>query len=88
MASAQTLHNSSNNIVYPQAPIDWEEVSVTPILVKGRSAIPDAAKKSIHKNKISLKGPLETPIGKGHQSLNLTLRKVCALSCTGLSVTY
>jgi isocitrate dehydrogenase (NAD+) len=58
-----------------KAPIDWEEVDVTPILVKGKSTIPEAAKVSIHKNKIALKGPLETPIGKGHQSLNLTLRK-------------
>jgi isocitrate dehydrogenase (NAD+) len=58
-----------------KTPIDWEEVSVTPILVKGKSTIPEAAKVSIHKNKLALKGPLETPIGKGHQSLNLTLRK-------------
>ena len=46
-----------------QAPIDWEEVDVTPLLVKGRSTIPDRAKESIHRNKLALKGPLETPIG-------------------------
>jgi isocitrate dehydrogenase (NAD+) len=57
------------------APIDWEEVDVKPVLINGRSTIPEKAKVSIHKNKISLKGPLETPIGKGHKSLNLTLRK-------------
>lgn len=27
------------------------------------------------KNKIGLKGPLATPIGKGHRSLNLEIRK-------------
>lgn len=27
------------------------------------------------KNRIGLKGPMATPIGKGHRSLNLTLRK-------------
>lgn len=48
-----------------QAPIDWEEVTVTPVLINGRSTIPEKARKSIHTNKISLKGPLETPIGKG-----------------------
>jgi isocitrate/isopropylmalate dehydrogenase len=27
------------------------------------------------KNRIGLKGPMATPVGKGHRSLNLTLRK-------------
>ena len=27
------------------------------------------------KHKVGLKGPMATPIGKGHRSLNLTLRK-------------
>ena len=30
---------------------------------------------SIKRNKFALKGPLETPIGKGYRSLNVTLRK-------------
>lgn len=30
---------------------------------------------SVLKNRIGLKGPMATPIGKGHRSLNLTLRK-------------
>jgi hypothetical protein len=29
----------------------------------------------VQKNGIGLKGPMATPIGKGHRSLNLTLRK-------------
>jgi len=29
----------------------------------------------MHTNKVGLKGPLETPIGKGHRSLNLAVRK-------------
>ncbi|ATY64577.1 isocitrate dehydrogenase subunit 2 [Cordyceps militaris] len=56
-------------------PIAWEPVDVTPILKNGKTAIPDAAIDSIKKNKIALKGPLATPIGKGHVSLNLTLRR-------------
>ncbi|KAJ2977773.1 hypothetical protein NQ176_g4184 [Zarea fungicola] len=56
-------------------PIAWEPVDVTPILKDGKTAIPDAAIESIKKNKIALKGPLATPIGKGHVSLNLTLRR-------------
>ncbi|PKS08789.1 hypothetical protein jhhlp_003398 [Lomentospora prolificans] len=56
-------------------PITWEPVDVTPILKDGKTAIPDAAIQSIEKNKVALKGPLATPIGKGHVSLNLTLRR-------------
>jgi isocitrate dehydrogenase (NAD+) len=56
-------------------PIAWESCDVTPILKDGKTAIPDAAIDSIKKNKVALKGPLATPIGKGHVSLNLTLRR-------------
>lgn len=58
-----------------QAPISWEPIDVTPIIKDGKTAIPDAAIESIRKNKVALKGPLATPIGKGHVSLNLTLRR-------------
>lgn len=56
-------------------PIEWEDCDVTPILKDGRTAIPDKAIESIRKNTVALKGPLATPIGKGHVSLNLTLRR-------------
>ncbi|KJA30223.1 hypothetical protein HYPSUDRAFT_32359 [Hypholoma sublateritium FD-334 SS-4] len=58
-----------------QVPIQWEEVSVTPILKGGKTVIPDNAIQSVKKNTVALKGPLATPIGKGHVSLNLTLRR-------------
>jgi len=57
------------------APIDWEPVDVTPIQKHGHTAIPDAAIDSVRRNLVALKGPLATPIGKGHVSLNLTLRR-------------
>ncbi|XP_068693965.1 isocitrate dehydrogenase [NAD] subunit alpha, mitochondrial-like [Montipora capricornis] len=63
-----------------EVPIEWEEVTVTPILLPdGQTTIPAAAKNSMNKNKIGLKGPLETKIGKGHVSMNLTLRRVFSL---------
>ena len=57
-------------------PIRWESVDVTP----GRGPdglfhIPQDAIDSVNKNGVGLKGPLATPIGKGHKSLNLALRK-------------
>ncbi|KAI9684399.1 MAG: NAD-dependent isocitrate dehydrogenase [Trizodia sp. TS-e1964] len=58
-----------------KAPIDWEPVDVTPDLVDGKTTIPQRAIDSVKKNYVALKGPLATPIGKGHVSLNLTLRR-------------
>jgi len=58
-----------------RVPIQWEEVDVTPILKNGKTAIPDKAIESVKRNTVALKGPLATPIGKGHVSLNLTLRR-------------
>ncbi|KAF8238730.1 mitochondrial NAD-dependent isocitrate dehydrogenase subunit 2 precursor [Tricholoma matsutake] len=56
-------------------PIQWEEVSVTPVLKGGKTVIPEMAIQSVKRNTVALKGPLATPIGKGHVSLNLTLRR-------------
>ncbi|KAL9051865.1 MAG: hypothetical protein Q9162_005755 [Coniocarpon cinnabarinum] len=56
-------------------PIKWEPVDVTPTLKDGRTVIPDEAIQSVTRNYVALKGPLATPIGKGHVSLNLTLRR-------------
>jgi len=58
-----------------KVPIVFEEVSVAPTMVDGVSTIPKASLDSIHRNTVALKGPLATPIGKGHVSLNLTLRR-------------
>ncbi|MFH4983438.1 hypothetical protein AB6A40_010147 [Gnathostoma spinigerum] len=57
-------------------PVEWDPVDVTP--VKGRDGvfrIPSKCIELMHKNKVGLKGPLATPIGKGHRSLNLAVRK-------------
>jgi isocitrate dehydrogenase (NAD+) len=48
----------------------WERVNVNPETGVSADVI-----QSVEKNKIALKGPLATPIGKGHTSLNLALRK-------------
>lgn len=77
-------------------PVEWESCDVTPIFVNGLTTIPDPAVESINKNLVALKGPLATPIGKGHRSLNLTLRKTFGLfanvrpakSIEGFKTTY
>jgi isocitrate dehydrogenase (NAD+) len=55
-----------------KTPIEWDPVDVTP--VKGRDGIfriPSRCIELMHENKVGLKGPLETPIGKGNDFLAL-----------------
>jgi len=59
-----------------EVPIEWEIVDVTPVKgPDGKFGIPQSAIDSVNKNEVGLKGPLMTPVGKGHRSLNLALRK-------------
>ena len=37
-------------------PINWEEVSVNPVLKGGKTVIPDTAIQSVKKNTVALKG--------------------------------
>lgn len=61
-------------------PIEWEDVDVTPVKgPDGNFRLPPKIFESMEKTKLGLKGPLATPIGKGHQSLNLALRKAFSL---------
>ncbi|XP_054159399.1 probable isocitrate dehydrogenase [NAD] subunit alpha, mitochondrial [Oppia nitens] len=63
-----------------KVPIIWEKVDVSPVKYPdGKFGIPQKAIDSFLKNRIGLKGPLATPIGKGHRSLNLEIRKVFSL---------
>lgn len=39
------------------------------------SALPERVLDSIRRNKVALKGPTETPVGTGHRSVNVALRK-------------
>lgn len=69
-AAVQQIFSAAN------VPIEWEVVDVTPVKYPdGKFGIPPKAIESVLKNKIGLKGPLATPIGKGHRSLNLEIRK-------------
>lgn len=59
-----------------KVPIEWESVDVTPVRYPdGKFGIPQDAIDCMNRNKVGLKGPLMTPVGKGHRSLNLALRK-------------
>lgn len=59
-----------------EVPIKWESVDVTPVRYPdGTMGIPKAVIESVNRNKVGLKSPLMTPVGKGFRSLNLALRK-------------
>jgi len=63
-----------------EAPIAWEPVDVTPVRYPdGTMGIPRDVIDSVHRNKVGLKSPLMTPVGKGFRSLNLALRKTFGL---------
>lgn len=63
-------------IDYSGVKIDWEveEAGLT-ALEKYHDPLPTAVIESIDRNKIALKGPLTTPIGKGFRSVNVAIRK-------------
>ncbi|KAM3363254.1 3-isopropylmalate dehydrogenase, chloroplastic [Capsicum galapagoense] len=59
-----------------EVPIEWEEHYVgKEIDPRTNSFLTWESLESVRRNKVGLKGPMATPIGKGHRSLNLTLRK-------------
>lgn len=61
--------------------VNWEPVEAgAEVFKKGvASGVPQDTIDSIAKNKVALKGPLETPVGYGEKSANVTLRKLFEL---------
>ena len=60
-----------------EVPIDWEEREAgAKVFKKGvASGVLPETVESIRRTKVALKGPLETPVGFGEKSANVTLRK-------------
>ncbi|MBS4008565.1 MAG: NAD-dependent isocitrate dehydrogenase [Clostridium sp.] len=54
---------------------EYEEIGLD-CLEKFGTLLPEKTIQSVAKNKVALKGPTTTPIGTGHKSANVTLRKV------------
>lgn len=56
--------------------IEWDvEEAGVDIMETTGTPLPDSVIASIRKNKLGLKGPITTPIGKGFRSVNVALRK-------------
>lgn len=56
--------------------INWEVVEAgEAVISQYGTPLPDYVLDSVKKNKVALKGPLTTPVGKGFRSVNVTLRQ-------------
>lgn len=80
-----------------KAPVEWVDLVCGDVAIKNHnSAIPPATIDEIRKLGVALKGPTGTPIGTGHKSANVTLRKSLdlfanvrpALSLAGLKTAF
>jgi isocitrate dehydrogenase len=60
------------------APIEWERAEAGAEVFKQgiASGVPQETMDSIARTRVALKGPLETPVGYGEKSANVTLRKL------------
>lgn len=60
--------------------VEWEtHILGAQALEKYGTTLPDSAIDSIKKNRVALKGPIMTPVGKGFTSVNVGLRKALDL---------
>src|SRR6185295_2650196 len=60
--------------------IEWEEhLAGQAALDKSGKTLPEELLESIKRNKVGLKGPITTPVGKGFTSVNVGLRKALDL---------
>jgi isocitrate dehydrogenase (NAD+) len=55
---------------------DWQtEVAGASAVGEHGTALPPRVLESVRRNRVALKGPTETPVGTGHRSVNVALRK-------------
>lgn len=60
--------------------IEWEVQNAGAAVAEKRgTTLPDEVLESCRRNKVALKGPIGTPIGKGFRSVNVTLRQALDL---------
>jgi isocitrate dehydrogenase (NAD+) len=63
-----------------EVPIRWEEADAgLACLERHGTPIPEATLESIRRNRVALKGPTTTPVGGGHRSINVAIRKAFEL---------
>src|SRR6478735_12235916 len=59
-----------------QVPVQWEEENAGQTTFESKGElIPQSLLASLERNRVGLKGPITTPVGKGFKSINVTLRQ-------------
>ena len=59
---------------------EWEVVEAgEAVIAEHGTPLPDHVLESIKRNRIAIKGPITTPVGKGFRSVNVTLRQALGL---------
>ena len=59
-----------------RAPVQWEEQNAGQTTFdQSGELIPQALLDSLERNRVGLKGPITTPVGRGFRSINITLRQ-------------
>jgi isocitrate dehydrogenase (NAD+) len=62
------------------AKIEWEEMPAKPMVGQRKEDTDaDPIVVAIRRNRVGLKGPITTPVGSGHRSINVALRKALSL---------
>ena len=71
-------------------PFEWDVQNAgEDVYIEEGTPLPDRVLESIKKNKVAIKGPVTTPVGKGFRSVNVTLRQLLDLySCVRPCKTY
>src|SRR6187401_2017674 len=59
--------------------IDWDVQECGIEVIEREGKVPEGVLKSIRANKVALKAPITTPIGKGFRSVNVFLRQELGL---------
>ena len=76
----EVAHAAKECIDAVGAPIEWEVFEAgEAVIAKYGTPLPEPLLESIRKNRVALKGPITTPIGKGMRSVNVALRHVLDL---------
>jgi isocitrate dehydrogenase len=74
----EVVHAARRIVEAAGAPITWEERAAGAEVFRSGlpSGVPEDTIASVSRTRVALKGPLETPVGFGEKSANVTLRKL------------
>lgn len=76
----EIAHSTLRLLAAAGAEIVWEEVEARPIVgLRQEDGQADAVVRSVTRTCVGLKGPITTPVGVGHRSINVALRKALNL---------